>query len=152
MLHRGARRIVCGDVTDECAPEPRSLLGAAAAVGELVPYIGPMVAALPAVALALLDSPQEAVTVALAYVVIQQVEGNVVSPFVLHSQTDVSPATVLFAVVAGFAAAGILGAVAAVPLFAAARVLMLRVVAPWARCVALRRRRNDPPPLPPEGL
>jgi predicted PurR-regulated permease PerM len=117
-------------------------LAVIAGIGELVPYVGPIVAAVPAIALALLDSPQQALIVAVAYVAIQQIEGHIVTPLVMHSQTDITPGTVLFAVVAGYSIAGILGAIAAVPLFAAARVLVLRVLLPRTRCAAIRRRRR----------
>jgi predicted PurR-regulated permease PerM len=117
-------------------------LAVLAALGELVPYLGPLLAAAPAVALALLDSPQQALLVALLYVAIQQIEGHLVTPLVMQSQTDISPGTVLFAVVAGWSIAGIVGAIAAVPVCAAIRVLVLGVLVPRVRCRAIGKARR----------
>jgi predicted PurR-regulated permease PerM len=105
--------------------EYRRSLAAAAAFGEFVPYIGPLLAAIPAVLVALAQSPPTALVVALIYLGMQQLESYVITPNVMRTQTDLHPALVLIALVAGLSIGGILGALAALPLFAAARVLLL---------------------------
>jgi predicted PurR-regulated permease PerM len=126
---------------------PLALLAAA---GEFVPYIGPIVAAIPAIAVGLLQSPQQAITVALVYVAIQQIESYIVAPNVMKSQTSVNPAMVIVALTIGYAIGGILGAIAAIPIFAAARVLVRRAIAPAVRAAARRADRPEPggPPQP----
>jgi predicted PurR-regulated permease PerM len=104
-----------------------------AALGEFVPYVGPVVAAIPAIGTALLDSPQRAFVVLLIYVAIQQIEGHLVTPNVMRTQTDVRPASVIVALTVGYTLGGLLGALAAIPIFAAARVLVLRVLVPSIR-------------------
>jgi len=101
--------------------------------GEMLPYLGPVLAAIPAVALALADSPSRALVVALVYVAIQQIEGHVLTPLVMRSQTHISAAFVIVALAFGYTAGGILGAITAIPLFAAARVLVNAVLAPTVR-------------------
>jgi predicted PurR-regulated permease PerM len=94
-----------------------------AALFEFVPIIGPIAAAVPAIAVALTVSPTTALWVTLLYVVIQQIEGNVITPLVMRGAADLPPAlTVIFqsimAVVFGF-----LGLLLAVPLLAVVMVL-----------------------------
>lgn len=108
-------------------------LAVVAGLGEIVPYVGPIVAAIPAIAVALGQSPTDALIVAGIYVGLQQVEGQIVTPNVMKHQTDVNPALVIFAITAGFTVGGVLGAIVAVPLSAALRVLLLTTVAPVLR-------------------
>jgi predicted PurR-regulated permease PerM len=108
-------------------------LAVLAGLGEFVPYLGPVVVALPAVAVGLLQSVQQGALVAAVYVVIQQIESHIVTPNVMRTQTDIRPATVIVALVSGYAVAGVLGAIAAIPVFAAARVLLVHVIAPAIR-------------------
>lgn len=108
-------------------------LAVVAFFGELLPYLGPVLAAIPAVAVALADSPTRAFIVALVYVGIQQVEGHVLTPLVMRSQTHISAAFVIVALAMGYTVGGMLGAVTAIPLFAAARVAAIHVLAPAVR-------------------
>lgn len=102
-------------------------------IGELVPIVGPIAASVPAIAVALLDSPAQALKVGIFYLVIQQIESNLVEPNIMSKQTEMPPLLVLFALLAGGAVAGILGAVVAIPLAGALRVLVIRVIAPAVR-------------------
>lgn len=104
--------------------------GLITAFGELFPVIGPVLAAVPIVAVAAVDSPRMAVMVLIFYVVIQQVEGQILTPVIMKRQTDVPEVLVLFSLVAGGAVAGFLGALVAIPLAAAARVVVVRGLAP----------------------
>lgn len=102
-------------------------------LGEFVPLIGPTVAEIPAVALGLLLSPVKALIVLAFYVVMQQIDGNVILPIILRAQSNISPLLVTFAVFMGAWMAGIVGALIAIPLAAALKVLVVRVVAPAVR-------------------
>lgn len=105
------------------------------AVGEFVPLIGPTIAMIPIVLVALLSSPTTALIAFVFMLAIQQLESNVVSPNVMHSQTKISPLLVLLALFVGGVVGGLIGILVAVPLAAAARVLIVEVLAP-----AIRRR------------
>ena len=102
-------------------------------IGELVPVVGPIFAAIPVLVIALLHSPQQAITVAVFFLVLQQLESNILVPYIMRNQADVPPLLSLFAVTAGAAVGGVVGALAAIPLIAALRILVLKVVAPAER-------------------
>lgn len=98
-------------------------LAVIAGLSEFVPIIGPIAAAVPAIAVAFTVSPTTALWVALLYVVVQQIESNVITPLVMGGAADLPPAlTVIFqsimAVIFGF-----LGLLLAVPVLAVAMVL-----------------------------
>jgi predicted PurR-regulated permease PerM len=105
-------------------------LGAIAGVMNFVPLVGPIVGAVPAV---LFASTQDVATVAWtvgAILVIQQIEGYVIMPFVQRRAVDVPPAVVLFAI-AGFGVLfGWLGVLFAVPLAVVAMVIVQKF---WIR-------------------
>ena len=107
------------------------VLGILAGVLEVVPNLGPVLAAIPAVLLALiqgsrflpLDNWVFALIVAGLYVLIQQVENNLLVPRIMGHSLDLHPMIVLIGVVVGTATAGILGAFLAAPLLASLKVL-----------------------------
>ena len=97
-------------------------LGILAALLEFIPTIGPIISAVPAVAMAFLDSPEKALWVTIAYVVIQFLESNILIPMLMKEGMDLPPvltilAQALMAVVFGF-----LGLLVAVPVLAAVMV------------------------------
>mgnify|MGYP001190342076 CR=1 FL=1 len=102
-------------------------LGLIAGILEFVPTFGPILSAVPAVAVALLISPAKAFWVIVLYFVIQQLESNIMTPLVMKSAVQLPPAltllfTVLMAVVFGF-----LGLLLAVPILAATITLVKRL-------------------------
>jgi len=94
-------------------------LGLIAGLLEFVPTLGPIMAAIPAIAMGFLDSPEKAVSVALAYLVIQQLEGHLLIPMLMKEGMDLPPALTI--VTQGVMALlfGFLGLMVAVPLLAA---------------------------------
>lgn len=112
---------------------------------ELVPVLGPILASIPALVVALLTSPLQFVIVLVFKLLLHQTEGHLVAPNIMRSQTDVPQLLVLVALFAGAGVAGLLGALIAIPVAGALRVLLLRVVAP-----AIRRRLGVPDPEPQE--
>ncbi|MGI8977412.1 MAG: AI-2E family transporter [Thermomicrobiales bacterium] len=109
------------------------VLAVLSGLGEFLPVIGPIVAATPAIAVALLDSPQQAVIVTIFFILLQQLESNLLVPFIMRSQAGVPPLLSLFALLGGSTLGGILGALIAIPIAGALRVLMVRVFAPAER-------------------
>lgn len=109
------------------------VLALVSALGELVPTIGPILSTVPAVLIALLDSPTTAVITLVFFLILQQVESNILLPNIMRNQSDIPPLLVIFALFAGAAVGGILGALVAIPLFGAAKVLVVEVFAPWIR-------------------
>ena len=89
---------------------------------EFVPFFGPIVSAIPAIGVALVDSPSKALWVAGLYLLIQQLEGNVITPVLLKKRLDVPPVMTVVAVAALGMVFGVLGMLIAEPLLAAVLV------------------------------
>ena len=106
-----------------------------ACVLEILPILGPIIAGAVMVAVALLQSPTMALIVLGFVITLQQLETHILVPNIMRSQTDVPPVFAVFALFAGGTVGGLLGALVAIPLAAALRVIALQVVAP-----AVRRR------------
>lgn len=104
------------------------LLAVFAAFAEAIPMIGPIIGAVPAILIALLQSPEQALIVALAYLVIQQFESQILIPKIMEHQVGLSPLFVLLALTAGNLLAGIPGALVAIPIAAALRILTRELV------------------------
>jgi predicted PurR-regulated permease PerM len=97
-------------------------LGILAGLLEFIPYLGPILSAVPAIAMALVDGPEKAVYVTLAYVAIQQLEGVVVQPLLMKEGLELPPViTILGQALLGLVF-GFMGLLLAVPLLATAMV------------------------------
>ena len=89
-----------------------------------VPLVGPVVSAVPPLVLAFAGNPIDALWVLLAYVAIQQVESNLLTPLVMRQAASLHPAIVIAAVTVAGTAFGILGTLLAVPAMVVAGVLV----------------------------
>jgi predicted PurR-regulated permease PerM len=99
-------------------------LGIFAGLTELIPYFGPVIGAVPAVAVALLTSKWMAVKVVLAFFVIQQLEGNVISPKILGDRVGLHPLAVIVFLFAGGKLYGLTGMLLAVPAAAVLKIFL----------------------------
>ena len=97
-------------------------LGVIAGLLEFIPVFGPIIGAIPAIALGFVDSPQKAFAVLIAFIVIQQLEGNVLIPLLLQRAVEVPPALSLIGIASLAMVLGILGVIIAEPLVAVALV------------------------------
>jgi predicted PurR-regulated permease PerM len=88
---------------------------------ELVPYVGPIIGALPAVLVALFTDPISALWVTLLFIGLQQVEGHFVAPQIFGHTLRINPLLVIFALLLGLQLHGIVGALIALPLLAILR-------------------------------
>jgi predicted PurR-regulated permease PerM len=100
------------------------VLALIAGVGEMVPVIGPVLSAVPAILVALTVSPRTALLVAIFWVAQQQVENHLLVPRIMARQVGVSPVVVVVALLVGGSLLGILGAVLAVPTAAILQVVV----------------------------
>ena len=82
---------------------------------EMIPNIGPVVSAIPAVLIALTVSPVTALATAALYFLIQQFENSVIVPKVMQKATGVKPLVTIVCLMIGLKLAGILGAILAIP-------------------------------------
>lgn len=118
------------------------LLSVVAGVLELLPIIGPIIAAIPAVLLGLTAGIDAAVAALILYLIVQQVENNVLVPKIQGDAVELHPSVVMVALVVGGAMAGLLGAILALPVTAAARSVFRY----------LFHRLDDPPMTPHEAI
>lgn len=95
--------------------------GAWAGLTEFIPYIGPILGALPPIIIALFASPWSALAVVILFIAIQQLEGHILVPNVMGSMVGVHPLVIIFAVLAGAELRGIVGMIVALPLVALGR-------------------------------
>jgi putative heme transporter len=110
------------------------LLGVLAALTELLPYLGPWISGTVSVLLALIAvGPLKAVEVVILFILIQELEGNLVQPMVMSRSVHIDPLLVIVAVLVGINLLGIIGAVLAVPVAAGIQVLVVRILAPIIR-------------------
>ncbi|MGB3682429.1 MAG: AI-2E family transporter [Rubrobacteraceae bacterium] len=100
------------------------LLGAWVSATAIIPYLGAFLGAIPAVILALFESPTTAVLTIIFYVGIQQLESNLLTPRIQGQALHVHPILVLLTVIAAGQLAGLLGIIFAVPVLAVLRVLL----------------------------
>ncbi|HEV8190195.1 MAG TPA: AI-2E family transporter, partial [Ktedonobacterales bacterium] len=97
------------------------LLAVIAALGEVVPIIGPFVSAVP---VAFIQDPVKALLVIVAYIIIQQLESNILAPRIIGEAVKLHPLAVILALLVGGELMGIPGALIAVPVAAAISVLL----------------------------
>ncbi|UMZ73612.1 AI-2E family transporter [Natranaerofaba carboxydovora] len=100
------------------------LLGLLAAILNIIVYIGPYIAAIPAIIVALSYSIETAIIVALMYVVIQSIDAFVLYPVLLGKAVDLRPFTIVIAISIGGALYGIVGFIISVPIAAILKVLL----------------------------
>ncbi len=97
-------------------------------IGELIPVVGPILSAIPAVAVASTVSVNKVLLVIVFFVIQQQFENHILVPKVMQRQVGVSPVTVIVALLIGGKLHGILGAILAVPTAAILQVLLTELV------------------------
>jgi predicted PurR-regulated permease PerM len=107
-------------------------------VMELVPYIGPILGALPPIIVALLTHPIDALWVGLLFVGLQQLEGHVVAPQIFGHTLRINPLLVIFSLLLGLHLYGLVGALVALPILAILRETVVYLgrhltFEPWER-------------------
>jgi len=98
------------------------LLALVAGIFEIVPYVGPWLSALPALLVAFGDSFWKVVLVGVLYIVVQQIENNIVVPKLMQRVVGLNPIVVIMAIMVGFKLGGVVGGLLGVPVAAAISV------------------------------
>lgn len=106
-------------------------IGGIVALTDLVPLLGGTLGAIPAIAIALFQPRWQLVAVIAFFIVLQQLENNVLIPRIMSKAVHISPVVTIIALLVGGTAFGLIGAFVAVPLAAA-----LQVFAPFAVRIA----------------
>lgn len=86
-----------------------------AAVGETIPIIGPIIGGITAVTVAVMQSPWLALKVGVYFLLLHQLEANILVPKIMERRVGVSPVTVMVALLIGGALLGLIGAILAIP-------------------------------------
>jgi len=99
------------------------VLGLIAGIMEAVPYLGPTLGAVPALLLALGIGGMTPMWVLLAYIAVQALENNVITPFIMARGMKLHPVAVIFSMLLCVAAFGVLGVLVAAPLVSIVDIL-----------------------------
>ena len=105
------------------------VLALIAGLGEMIPVVGPILSAIPAVAVALTVSPVTALFVGIFFLVQQQIENHLLVPKIMERQVGVNAGVVIMALLVGGSLLGIVGAILAVPTAAILQVIFQEAMA-----------------------
>lgn len=103
------------------------LLAIIAGITELIPVIGPIIGAVPGVIIGFTVSPATGLAVLLVYVVVQQLENQLLVPRIIGESVNIHPAILMVMLIAASHVFGILGAILAAPVLAIARDLFIYI-------------------------
>lgn len=92
---------------------------------EFIPYIGPIIALIPALIIGLGLGWEAAITITILYIIIQRIENDFLVPYVMSKSLDLSPFLVFIVMIIGASLGGILGIILAVPVAGVGRVLYI---------------------------
>lgn len=104
------------------------VLGAVGGLANIIPYFGPILGAIPAVAVAIIQSPLKVLWTVVVFTVIQQIDNAFISPKIIEGKLGLHPVTTIIAVLAGGEFFGIAGMLAAVPITAIVKVVLKNVI------------------------
>ncbi|RYL95714.1 AI-2E family transporter [Sporolactobacillus sp. THM7-4] len=115
------------------------LLGLIVGVTNIIPYIGPILGATPALVVALMDSPTKALLVLVVIIIVQQLDGHLISPVVMGKRLNTHPLTIIVLLLVSGKWLGPVGMILAVPTYAMIKTVILHMV----RLIRLRRKSKD---------
>lgn len=105
------------------------LLAIIMGVTNIIPYFGPIIGAVPAVAISSTVSVKLVLLVLLSIFVIQLVEGNLLSPYIVGKSINIHPVAIIFALLVGGQISGVLGMILAVPVLTILNVTVTHIMA-----------------------
>jgi len=115
------------------------LLGLIVGVTNIIPYLGPILGATPALVIALMDSPAKALLVLAVIVIVQQLDGHLISPLVMGKRLNTHPLTIIVLLLVSGKWIGPIGMILAVPTYAMIKTFIAHMI----RLVRLRRKSKD---------
>lgn len=90
----------------------------------IIPYFGPIFGAVPAIIVAFIKSPETALWILIWFIILQQIEGNIIAPSITGDSINMHPLIVIILVIIGGKAGGFLGMVLAVPIGVMLKVIL----------------------------
>ncbi|NEU31582.1 AI-2E family transporter [bacterium LRH843] len=103
------------------------LLGLFIGIADLIPYFGAFIGAAPAVIIALLESWQLALFTIILIFILQQIEGNILAPFIVGKSLSLHPMFIIISLLIGVEIGGVVGLLLAVPTLAVGKVTLLHI-------------------------
>ncbi|MBH0230503.1 AI-2E family transporter [Halobacillus yeomjeoni] len=97
----------------------------------VIPFVGPFLAVIPAILVAFFQDPILAVWVAVIMVIAQQIEGNFVSPNVMGKALNIHPLTIITLILAAGSIAGFIGLIFAIPAYAVIKTVITHFYHEW---------------------
>ncbi|WP_119865152.1 AI-2E family transporter [Clostridium isatidis] len=92
------------------------ILGIFNGVLNIIPYFGPIIGAIPPIFIALIESPEKAVWTVIAMAIIQQIEGNILSPKITADSTNMHPLMIIILLLLGEKLGGFIGMIIIIPI------------------------------------
>ncbi|MFA6551502.1 MAG: AI-2E family transporter [Patescibacteria group bacterium] len=105
-------------------PQYALVLGLIAGLMEFIPFVGPTIGAIPGIFLALTVNPFLALLVAILYIIIQQVENNILVPKIMQRAVGLNPIVSIAVIMAGIKIGGVVGGILSIPVATAISVLI----------------------------
>ncbi|GAA0137186.1 AI-2E family transporter [Paenibacillus sp. YSY-4.3] len=103
------------------------LLAIVGALFNFIPYFGPFLGAIPCVIVAFTESTSMVIWVIVIVVVSQQIEGNLISPYIYGKTINIHPLTTIILLLIAGDFAGILGMILAIPVYMMAKIIIVRI-------------------------
>ncbi|MBT2582245.1 AI-2E family transporter [Planococcus sp. ISL-109] len=103
------------------------ILALVALFTNLIPFLGPFIGAVPVLIVAFFQDPILALWTAIAIIIIQQLESNLISPNVMGHKLEVHPVTIIFLLYIGGSFAGIIGMILVIPIYAVGKAVMQNI-------------------------
>ncbi|MBS4192788.1 AI-2E family transporter [Bacillus sp. FJAT-49705] len=94
----------------------------------VIPFLGPFIAVIPAFLVALFQDPIMAVYVSIIMLIAQQIEGNIISPNIMGKTLNIHPLTIIVLVLTAGNIAGIVGVIFVIPAYSIVKVLIINIV------------------------
>jgi predicted PurR-regulated permease PerM len=104
----------------------------------VVPFLGPIIGVIPALFVALATSPMMMLKVLVVLIIVQQLEGNLVTPQVMGKKLNIHPITVILLLIAAGSIYGFIGILIAIPLYSVIKIIIKDV---W-KFYRLRQKKN----------
>ncbi|MBR3128172.1 MAG: AI-2E family transporter [Solobacterium sp.] len=97
-------------------------------ITNMIPVFGPFIGAVPAIFILLIIQPSKALEFAIFIIILQQIDGNIIGPYILGDSMGLPPIWIMFAIIVGGAVGGVLGMFLGVPIFSVIYVLFTRFI------------------------
>ena len=135
--------------------EYRLLISVIIGVTNILPFFGPFIGAVPSILILLIINPYSALWFTIFVLVLQQIDGNILGPYILGDSVGISPLWIMFSIILGSSLFGFMGMLLSVPAFALIYAVIATVTNSQLRKRGLRTAPgayDGAPETPPEGL